>query len=246
VFSTIVERMVERAMPGVLGERHHELIAAEAAENAVRQTARLAFLAGLFVLLLAAGLGYWFVFIPGRQVAATPAVPSESLKQLARDNEKLSEQNQELQNRIDALTKEREALTAVQAELRKQGADLTKQPGPAEPPGAASPPAPHDVPAASKPAARPRPAAAPRVAARAATHRKPAGARPATARIQSGDSFHCGDGRTVPDPAACASATASAPPRDRLDPRHTYRCGDGRTAHDPAQCRSPRVSRLAP
>lgn len=243
MFSKMMARMVERAMPGALGERHHELIAAETAENAIRQTARLALLVGFLALVLAGALVY--VYIPGREVVAPPAVAPESLKQLNEDNAKLTEQNQELQKKIDDLTKEREALQTVGADLEKRVADLAKKSQPTDVPLAAAPPsAPRRVLAAVKPPALTKPAVASKVALRPPKKIiKPARARAATARLQPAESFHCGDGRTVPDPTRCTPAsTATSPPTEQLALRPTYQCGDGRTAHDPTECRSPRSS----
>lgn len=245
MFSNLMARMVERAMPADLGDPHQEWIAAEAAENAIRQTLRIAVLVGLLLLLAGGALAYKYLYLGAQDATVAATVPADAMKQLGADNAKLMEQNQDLQKKIDGLTKERETLQARVTDLEKQVAEAAKKPeaavaaapaAPAPQPPPAAAPAPKPA-APAKAAVAPKPAPRPVKQAKASPPPKP---RPAAKAVEPAESFQCGDGRTVPDPTLCTTAsTAASPATDQLDPRRTYQCGDGRSVTNPAECRPP-------
>ncbi len=221
--------MVERAVPPFIEDRAQQRIAEEAAENGIRKTARVAALAGGILFALIAGILY--MYLPSRQITpapseATRAVPQpgaekdaklrhpvedleKTLDEVTQERDtlqgkvkdlngqvaevkselqatkalaasKLHQPSEDDQRKLDNVTKERDTLQGKLAVLEGQVAELNRKLKAAQ-----ALTAPKNAPQLAKQATRP---ARPPVVA----------SRPST--------YHCGDGRTVRNPAACKPA----------------------------------------
>lgn len=208
----IVNRMVERAMPPYIDDPDHERIARDAAETAIRQTARVAGVTGLiiYLILFVVIAAILYVYFPPEQISRGPSEATKPAHQArAEENTKLRQSVEDLQSKLDGVTKELDTLQGKLAALEGQGAELDRKLQ-----AARVLPAPKNAPQSTKQATTPA--------------RTPVlESRPST--------YQCGDGRTVRDPTECEPENATAL---GLFPRapSTYLCGDGRTVRDPAEC----------
>ncbi|MFB3817539.1 MAG: hypothetical protein ACE147_07740 [Candidatus Methylomirabilales bacterium] len=237
MWNRLVTRIVARAMPPDIGDPSQEFLAATAAENAVRHTARLAGVLAL-VLLLAIG---WLLYrgAPGEapRPEESPAARESSrvASELGAENARLQQSLTDLRRKVEELTSQRDAL---QAKLDRGPAATPAAPAGAETREAApaQPPAPPSA-RKAEPARTPEPAGA--AAPRERLRPSRASLQPAReeASVRPGGPYRCGDGRTVEDPAECRPLGAP-PPAAAGAPGGGVRCGDGRTVEDPADCRS--------
>ena len=258
--------MVARSMPQDLTDPHQELIAAEAAENGIRQAVRLTALAAGVLLLLVLALVYGTFPLSAAPHRAA-MVAAEAAKKLGAENASLIQANADLQKKIDELTRESDGFRGQLIEAGKQLATLRAARPTAESPGKetavatgsqppprtetvastaerpAEPPAKDPVPAGAKERAsvtvqeaKPAPKPEPHAVKKVAAPRR---ARSRTAMTSQPGAYQCGDGRPTRDPARCGMvAGVPAEVAEDLDPRRSYQCGDGRTVRDPAQCHS--------
>jgi polyhydroxyalkanoate synthesis regulator phasin len=127
----ILDWMVERAMPPFIEDPAQERVAQEAAENGIRQTARVAGLVGGILLVMAAML---YLYLPHQQInqalsEATSAAPQPGSEMDA----KLRLSIEELQKQLNDVTRERDTLQGKvtdaenDASLRQPSEDLQKQ-----------------------------------------------------------------------------------------------------------------------
>jgi hypothetical protein len=208
----IVNRMVERAMPPYIGDPDHERIARDAAETAIRQTARVAGVTGLiiYLMLFAVIAAILYMYFPPEQISQGPSKATRAAPEArAEENAKLRQSIEDLQRKLDGVTKELHTFQGKVAALEGQGAEIDRKLQ-----AARVLPAPKDAPRPTRQATTPA--------------RTPVlQSRPST--------YHCGDGRTVRDPTECEPENATAL---GLFPRapSTYQCGDGRTVRDPTEC----------
>jgi hypothetical protein len=198
MFERILGWMVERAMPRYLDDYEQEKIAEEAAENAIRQTARLAAVAG--VILLALIVVALYRYLPGEQVSQVPPIVTEAVRQPempATDDSTIRRASEELQKKLDGVTKERDALKGKVTGLEGQMAELNRKLQAAE-----KSQAPEKSQVAEK-------SSGPAEALRPAKQRKePIGARVVASRRST---YECGDGQVVRDPLKCNPASAAPP-----------------------------------
>ncbi len=150
MFERIVDRMVDRAMPPYFENVDQERIAAEAAENGIRQTARVAGIIGVLLFGVIAALLY--LYFPRQQISQGPSEATRAAPQArAEENAKLRQSIDDLQTKLDDVTKERDTLQGKVAALEGQAAEAlaarkdTPQPakqatGPARTPALASRP----------------------------------------------------------------------------------------------------------
>jgi hypothetical protein len=218
----ILDRMVARAMPPNLTDPDHERIAAEAAENAIRQTAWLAGIAGILLLVLAGTMLYRY--LPVQQISQARSESSKVVSELAAEESKLHQTNDNLQQKLDDVTKEFQGKVSA---LEGQVAELRTKLETAKAPSATGQ-APTEV---SKPAPR-----LPGQKAGLAKTRVPAAFL---------GLYQCGNGRSVRNPAQCRDTESPAASEVDATPPGLYQCGDGRTARDPAECKAT-VSPLEP
>jgi hypothetical protein len=251
MFNRMIVRMAERAVPPGI-DPEQERVAAEAAENAIRETTWIAAILGL-LLLLGTGIGvYAYLSRPGP--AAKPAAQAEPAPDMGGENARLVQATTEMQRQVEELTAERDGLRGRVVDLEKQltalQADERKRSAASEPAVQAPEPAPKPTPAParvteSRPpretrAQAPEPTrarTAPAPAAPSTVRRDGAAARrPGALETSAPETYLCGDGRTVPDPAACKARTA--PTGQRREGQGLVTCGDGRRVVNPAECRS--------
>jgi len=205
----IVEWMVERAMPPFIEDPAEQRIAEEAAESGIRQTTRLAGIAGGILFVVMAAMLY--MYLPSQQTSLGPSEATRATPEPGAENDaNLHQPSEDMLRNLDGVTKERDTLQGKLTVLEGQVAELTSK-----------------LQAANA-------LAAPKVA------RQPAkqATRPARTPVLTSrpSTYQCGDGRTVPNPASCKSAGASAAGA-LLGPPSSYQCGDGRTVRDPAECK---------
>jgi hypothetical protein len=225
----ILDRMVERAMPPYIDDPDQERIARDAAETAIRQTARVAGVTGLifYLILFVVIAAILYVYFPPWQISQGPSEATRAAPQArAEDNAKLRQSIEDLQKKLDSIedlqknlddvTKERNTLQGKVADLEGQAAELNSKLQAAKVLAA-----PKDAPQPAKPATGP--ARTPALASRPSAYK-------------------CGDGRSVRNPAECKPTSAAAPGLFPSAPS-TYQCGDGRTVRDPAECKPPAPGR---
>lgn len=201
--------MVERAVPPFIEDRDQQRIAEEAAENGIRQTARVAALSGGILFALIAGILY--MYLPSRQITPAPSEATRAAPQPGGEHDaKLRQSAEDLQEQLDEVTKERDTLQGKVTALEGQVAEVNKKLQ------------------AAKSLARPKNTPTPAKQATGPTRAPVLASRPST--------YQCGDGRTVRNPAACRPANASAPGVVLGSPS-AYRCGDGRSVRNPAECK---------
>jgi hypothetical protein len=124
MWNKIVARMVEHATSDII-DPAEEMIAAEAAEYGIRQTARVASIAGVILFVVIAALLYSLV--PHQQANQGPSDASKAASQLGADNAKLGQANDNLQKMLDDMTKKWDALQGKVTNLEGQVADLSRQ-----------------------------------------------------------------------------------------------------------------------
>jgi cell division septum initiation protein DivIVA len=125
MWNKIVARMVEHAMPSDIIDPAEEMIAAEAAEYGIRQTARVASIAGVILFVVIAALLYRLG--PRQQTSPGLSDASKAGTQLGADNAKLGQANEDLQKMLDDMTKKRDTLQGKVTNLEGQVADLSRQ-----------------------------------------------------------------------------------------------------------------------
>ena len=225
----ILDRLVERSIPPFTTDDENRRLAEEAAENGIRQTARLmGSIAGAILVIASAVVFYRFS--PFQQiirgpleivgvsnqpaVSGTPGVEEAKIRQALEDSEKkLDDANNELQKKLDELTKERDALQSKVGDLERQVTELTTKPQAL---------AEADLPA-SRHASQP-------------SKRVAADASPSLA-IPHQNTYTCGDGRVLRNPYGCRQAHTPAL-EESATPRAIFQCGDGRTVRNPSLCTS--------
>ncbi len=209
MFEGFVARMVDRAMPTYCRDPEEESLARDVAEYATRQTARLAGIAGVTLVVVTAVILY--VYFPRQRIGQGPSeVTRAAPPARVEENAKLRQPTEDLQTKLDDVTKERDTLQGKLIASEGQVAELNRKLQAAQ-----ALAAPKNTSQLAKQTTRP--ARAPVVASRPSA-------------------YQCGDGRTVQNPAACLPANTSAPeaPPNRL---RAYQCGDGRTVQNPAECK---------
>jgi len=238
--------MVERAIPPDVEDPAQERIAQEAAENAIRQFVMVSGIASLFVFATLAALLY--AFLPSWQVVHGASQPSGVAVRVETDDAKLlqeREEKEESESRLQEVVTERDTLQGKVADLERRLEGLAEQHTQAA----------SAAPVSQDPAERNRlqgkvsdlerqvadltqkrqTTKAATVADRGARVPKPA--RPSNSPVSAElrPAYHCGDGRTVRNPAGC-KATVPAPPEVVPSVPDTYHCGDGRSVPNPAVC----------
>jgi BMFP domain-containing protein YqiC len=201
--------MVERAMPPFIEDPAEQRIAEEAAESGIRQTTRLAGIAGGILFVVMAAMLY--MYLPSQQISLAPSESTRAAPEPEAENDaNLHQPSEDMLGKLDGVTKERDTLQGKLTVLEGQVAELTSKLQAAK--------------ALAAPKVTPQPAKQATGPARAPV----LASRPGT--------YQCGDGRTVRNPAACKPANASAP-GVLPSPPGTYQCGDGRTVRNPAECK---------
>jgi hypothetical protein len=179
MFEGFVARMVDRAVPTYFRDPAEEDLTREVAEYAIRQTARVAGIAGVTLFVVIAVI--LFMYFPRQWIGqgareATRAAPQPG----AEHDANLRQLNEDLQKKLDGVTKERDTLQGKLTVLEGQVAKLTSKLQAAN-----ALAAPKDAPRPTKQATGPV--------------RTPVLASPSSA-------YRCGDGRTVRNPAECKPA----------------------------------------
>ncbi len=179
MFKGFVARMVDRAVPTHFRDVEEEEITRDVAEYATRQTARLAGIAGVTLIVVITLILY--MYFPRQWIGqgaweATRAAPQPG----AEHDTNLRQLNEDLQKKLDGVTKERDTLQGKLTVLEGQVAELNSKLQAAQ-----ALAAPKDAPRPTKQATGPV--------------RTPVLARPPSA-------YQCGDGRTVRNPAECKPA----------------------------------------
>ena len=204
----ILDWMVKRAMPPFIEDPAEQRIAEEAAESGIRQTARLAGIAGGILVVMAAML---YMYLPSQQSSQGPWEATRAAPQPGAEHDaNLRQPSEKLQKKLDGVTKERDTLQGKLAALEGQVAELNSKLQAAK--------------ALAAPKVTPQPA------------KQATGPARAPVLASHPGTYQCGDGRTVRNPAACKPANASAPGVLPSAPS-TYQCGDGRTVRNPAECK---------
>ncbi len=217
MFERIVARLVERAMPPDIEDPAQGRIAQDAAENGIRQTARVAGIAGGIVcVLIAAALFIYFVSFPRQRISPGPSEATSAAPQArAEANAMLRQAIEDLQKRLDiyipllrispepseATSAAPQARAEDRAKLRQTIEDLQKQ---------------LDEVTKERDTFQGKVAALERQAAKVLAPRKdtPPPTRPATGPAKTPvlkrppSTYQCGDGRTVQDPAECKPAAS--------------------------------------
>jgi len=215
MWEEMLARRVARALPPHIADSDQEMIAAEAAENAIRQTLSLAGIAGVVLLVLAGTMLY--IYLPFQQNSQGRSEPPKAARELAVDEAKLHQANEDLQQKLDDVTKELQGKVSA---LEGQVADLTTKLRAAES-------------SAAKEERQPK-----------AAMETPESLRPVTGFGRTGvatrppSAYLCGDGRSVRDPTECRRTASPAASEVRPAPPSVYQCGDGRTARNPAECKA--------
>jgi hypothetical protein len=211
----MLARMVARAIPPHITDADQQRIAAEAAENAIRQTAWFAGIAGVLLLALAGTMLYRYY--PIQQNIQVRTQPSKAANELAVDESKLHQTDEDVQQKLDDVTKELQGKVSA---LEGQVTELKTRLETAKESSASG----HMQAEAPKQVTQPARQAAGLVKTRA----------PAPSRSL----YQCGDGRTAGDPTQCRDTASPAAPEMGGAPSGVYQCGDGRAAPDPAECKS--------
>ncbi len=248
MWNKLLNRMVDSAIPPFLTSEDQERVAAEAAENGIRQTLRRAFIAGVVLVVLIAALLY--LYLPGLSTSLGQAVKaaSQATSQLGSENQKLRQENEDLQKEIaslrqtnddsqkeiaslrqtnadsqqklDAVTKTQEAAQGKVTDLEKQVAELTPT-----------------LQAAEKSAATAKAAVPPSGQTTAAQgkvtdlEKQVAGL---TRKLQATEKSSSVAKAALPH---SEQTTASAKPRVAARPPTLYACGDGRSVRNRAACK---------
>ncbi len=201
MFKGFVVRMVDRAMPTYCRDPEEESLARDVAEYATRQTARLAGIAGVTLIVVITLILY--MYFPRQLIGQGPSeVTRAAPPARAEENAKLRQPTEDLQTKLDGVTKERDTLQGKLTASEEQVAELNKKLQAAK--------------ALAVPKITPQPA------------KQATGPVRTPVLASRSSAYQCGDGRTVRNPAACLPANTSAPeaPPSRL---RAYQCGDGRT-----------------
>jgi hypothetical protein len=110
--------MVARAMPQTFDEPELERVAEEAAENGIRQTARIASIAGVTLLfLLALMAAVLFRYFPGQHLNETPPKVTEVDRRVSAEDAELRQAEQDAERKLENVTKERDALQGKVTDL---------------------------------------------------------------------------------------------------------------------------------
>jgi hypothetical protein len=117
----LLDRLVARAMPPNLPDPEQEHVAAEAAENAIRQVGRMAAVAGVVLLALSGALLYYSV--AGLRAAAL--AQASRIAALEAESGAAREANATLRQQLDAAAKEAAGLRSETADLQARIAALT-------------------------------------------------------------------------------------------------------------------------
>ncbi len=182
MFRGFVARMVERAVPTYFRDPEEEEITRDVAEYAIRQTVRVASIAGVTLFVVIAVILFMlFMYFPRQWIGqgtwgATRAAPQPG----AEHDANLRQLNEDLQTKLEEVTQERNTLQGKVAELEGQAAEVSRQRQ------------------AAKVLAAPKVTPPP---TRQAT--RPAGT---PVRASRPSTYPCGDGRTVRDPTECEPA----------------------------------------
>jgi uncharacterized protein HemX len=172
-------------MPPYITDSEQERIAAETAENAIRQTARFAGILGVVLLAVAGGMLYRS--LPGQQGSqGRPDASKVAIEAVVKESSLLQE-NEELQKKVEDVTKELQGKVSA---LEGQVADLTTKLHAAQTSSAGE--------QRQAMAAKERPESLRRVAGSSGMR---VAARPPSA-------YRCGDGRTARDPAGCKNSAS--------------------------------------
>lgn len=216
MFEGFVTRMVDRAIPTYCRDPEEESLARDVAEYAVRQTARVAGIAGvsagiagvtLFVMIAV----ILYMYFPRQWTGQRPSeVTSAAPPARAEEDAKLPQANGDLQTKLDDVTKERDTLQGKLTASEEQVAELNKKLQAAQ--------------AVAVPKITPQPA------------KKVTGSFRTPVLASRPNTYRCGDGRTVRNAAACLPANTSAP-GVVSSPASAFKCGDGRTVRNPAECK---------
>ncbi len=179
MFEGLVARMVDRAVPTYFRDPVEESLTREVAEYAIRQTARVAGIAGVILFVVIAVI--LFMYFPRQRISPGPSETTRAAPQpRAEHDANLRQLNEELQKKLDGVTKERDTLQSKLTVLEGQVTELNSKLQTAQ-----ALAAPKDAPRPTKQATGPV--------------RTPVLARPPSA-------YRCGDGRTVRNPAECTPA----------------------------------------
>ncbi len=179
IFDRVLDRMIERAMPPYFEDSDQERIAAEAAENGIRQTVRVAGIAGVILFVVIAAMLY--MYFPPQRISQGPREATRAAPQPGAEiDAKLRQSIEELQTKLDDVTKERDTLQGKVADLEGQVAEAVRQLQTAK------------VLAARKDTQQP---------AKQAT-----GPARTPVLVSRPSTYQCGDGRTVRNPAECKPA----------------------------------------
>ncbi len=165
-------------------------------------------------------LALWFL-LHHPASASRPNVNESELRQLRAENEKLRNLSSAPGSSVDE--DELKQLRAENERFRAENEKLKSQQPVAEKPKEEAKP---EVTEKPKEAAKP-------VVARPSTTRRREEPKETLQRTAPPNTYVCGDGRTVTNPAQCrptAAPSNTAP--------NTYVCGDGRTVMNPAECRA--------
>ncbi len=250
MWNKLLNRMVDSAVPPFLTSEDQERVAAEAAENGIRQTLRRAFIAGVVLLVLIAALLY--LYLPGLSTRPTPSgavkATSQEPSQLGAENQKLRQENENLQKEIaglhqtngdsqkeiaslrqtnqdsqqklDAVTKAQQAVQGKVTDLEGQVAELTTK-----------------LQAAEKSAATAKAALPPSgqtIALQGKVTDLEKQVAELTTKLQAAEKSAAVAKAAVP-PSGQAAATAR--PRVAARAPTLYACGDGRSVRNPAACK---------
>ena len=207
--------MVARAMPPYITDSEQERIAAETAENAIRQTARFAGILGVILLAVAGGMLYRS--FPSQQSSQGRTEPTKATSERGVEESNLRQENEDLQKKLDEVTKEMQGKVSA---LEGQVADLTTKLHAAQNSSAGE--------QGQESAAKEMPESLRHVAGSSG---RPVAERPPSV-------YQCGNGRTARSPAECKSTASPAASEVPATPPSIYQCGDGRTAYDPAGCKN--------
>jgi ABC-type nickel/cobalt efflux system permease component RcnA len=211
----MLARMVARAIPPHITDADQQRIAAEAAENAIRQTAWFAGIAGVLLLVLAGTMLYRY--LPVQQNRQVRSEPSKAANEVAADESKLHQTDEDVQQKLEDVTKELQGKVST---LEGQVAELTTK-----------------LRAAQKSTAgEERQANAAKETPESL--RQVAGFGRAGVATRPPSVYQCGDGRTARDPSQCRDTASPAASEVRAAPTGVYQCGDGRTTHNPAECKA--------
>jgi polyhydroxyalkanoate synthesis regulator phasin len=255
----IMDWMVERAMPPFIEDPAEQRIAEEAAESGIRQTTRLAGIAGGILFVVMAAMLY--MYLPSQQISLAPSESTRAAPEPEAENDaNLHQPSEDMLGKLDGVTKERDTLQGKLTVLEGQVAELTSKLQAAKALAASKLHQPsEELQKKLDGVTKERDTlqgkmtdlegqvaelngklqTAKVLAARKHTPQPPRQATsPARTPVLASrpGTYQCGDGRTVRNPAACKPANASAP-GVLPSPPSAYQCGDGRTVRNPAECK---------